>query len=286
METAFGVVGITSMAIHSINSLIQDINAVKDAPNVIADLKDELIAMEAVLVALDNARKNSQLENLTADVQVALQLANTNCQKSCEKFRLKLRQWSKHSEDGLHWRDRFRVGLFAERSVKALSAQLNCSKSTMNAAVSTAALISSSALSSDTKGRDLRTKEIEISKQIVEIDEQNALVQLAPQNFAEAPLSENEDRSEVMEQLRDQRVTLDESRKLLEDLLAQAHQVRTGEKITKVEISDGGKLIVGRINYEDEGDSCLDIHDIKATNHGKGVVGMIKGLDVNAFLND
>ena len=140
MEIAFGVVGITSTAIHSINSLIQDINAVKDAPNVIADLKDELIAMEAVLVALNNARKNSQLENFTPDVKVALQLANTNCQKSCDKFRVKLRQWTKHSEDGLHWRDRFRVGLFAEGSVKALSAQLNCSKSTMNAAVSTAAL--------------------------------------------------------------------------------------------------------------------------------------------------
>jgi hypothetical protein len=53
---------------------------------------------------------------------------------------MKLAQWTKHSKDNLHWWDRVRVGLFAEATVEALSEQLNRCKSTMNAAVSTAAL--------------------------------------------------------------------------------------------------------------------------------------------------
>lgn len=96
--------------------------------------------MEAVLVALDNAHKDSQLENLTPDVNTALQLAVTNCQKASEKFRMKLTRWTKHSDGKIHWWDRVRVGLFAEATIKALSEQLNRCKSTINAAVSTATL--------------------------------------------------------------------------------------------------------------------------------------------------
>lgn len=100
-------------------------------------------------------------------------------------------------------------------------------------------------------------------------------------------LDDHQGRAEVIEQLRDQQATLDDSRKLLEDLLAEAHQVRTGQRITKVDMSDGGRLLVGLINCDDDNSKIhQEIHDVKATNHGKGVVGIVKGLDVNAFLND
>jgi hypothetical protein len=52
-------------------------------------------------------------------------------------------------------------------------------------------------------------------------------------------------------------------------------------------MSDGGKLLVGLVNCKyDNGEIHQEIHDIKATNHGKGVVGIIKGFNVNAFLSD
>jgi hypothetical protein len=63
--------------------------------------------------------------------------------------------------------------------------------------------------------------------------------------------------------------------------------MRTGQKITKVYMSNGGKLLVGLINVDGGPEEvCQEIYDVKATNHGKGVVGMIKGFDANSFFND
>lgn len=136
--------------------------------------------------------------------------------------------------------------------------------------------------------RDLRSKEIEISQEMIEIDEQNAIAGMALQKVTdEQPLDDHQGHAEVIEQLQDQRAALDDSRKLLENLLAEAHQVRTGQKITRVDMRDGGRLLVGLINCDDgNNDIRQEIHDVKATNHGRGVVGIVKGVDVNAFLND
>lgn len=132
--------GIASAAVQSVNTLIHDINAIKDAPDLIADLRDELTAVKAVLMAINNAQEGSQLENLSPDSKKALQLAVTNCEKACDKFRLKLDRWTRHSDDKIHWWDRVRIGLFAEGTIEALSDQLDRYKSTMNTAVSTATL--------------------------------------------------------------------------------------------------------------------------------------------------
>jgi hypothetical protein len=132
--------GIASAAVHSVNTLIHDINAIKDAPELIADLRDELTAVKAVLMAINNAHGASQLENLSPGSKEALQVAVTNCEKACDKFRQKLDRWTRHSDDKIHWWDRVRVGLFAEGTIEALSDQLDRYKSTMNTAVSTATL--------------------------------------------------------------------------------------------------------------------------------------------------
>lgn len=135
-----GTLGIVGAAVQSITALIHEINAIRDAPGVIAGLRDELVAVEAILLVLDNAHKNSQLEHLTPDARTALQLAVTHCAKACTEFRNKIVRWTKHSGEKLHTWDRVRVGLFAERSVEALCEQLSRCKSTMNIAVSTATL--------------------------------------------------------------------------------------------------------------------------------------------------
>lgn len=100
-------------------------------------------------------------------------------------------------------------------------------------------------------------------------------------------LDENKDGAEVIKQLRYQGATLDVSEKLLESLIVEAHQVRTGQNITDINMSDGGRLLVGLFNCDDNnGRIRQDIHNVKATNHGKGVVGIAKGFDVNAFFNN
>ncbi|KAJ5293251.1 uncharacterized protein N7443_009204 [Penicillium atrosanguineum] len=135
-----GALGITEAALQSIQSLIHEIEAIKGAPDMIAGLKDELTGVEAILLALNNAQKNSQLEHLTPDVRKALSLAIMHCQKACSDFRIKIVQWTKRSGEKMHVWDRVRVGLFAERTVTTLCEQLNRYKSTMDTAVSTAIL--------------------------------------------------------------------------------------------------------------------------------------------------
>lgn len=126
--------------IKSINALIHDINATKDAPDGIMDQRSELAAVHAILTVLDDARKGSKLAALTPDVIAALQVAVASCETACDRFGAKLKRWTRHSEDRVHWWDRVRIGLFAEATIEALRKQLGCSKSTVNMAVSTAAL--------------------------------------------------------------------------------------------------------------------------------------------------
>ena len=132
---------------------------------------------------------------------------------------------------------------------------------------------------------DLYIKEREISQEISKIDEQLAEARITLQNVTQAQLlNDHQDGAEVIEQFQDQCAALDDSRKLLESLRAEAHQVRAQQKITDVDMSDGGRLLVGIINFDnDNGDVRQDIHNVKATNHGKGVIGMAKGFDVNSF---
>jgi hypothetical protein len=130
----------------------------------------------------------------------------------------------------------------------------------------------------------IEAKEMEIAQNMIELDEQDKLVGRALQNFTTHDC--NGDSVEVIEQLQEQRATLDDSRQLLEDLLAEAHQIRTGQVISKIDMSDGGRLLVGLINIDNSrGEIRQEIHDVKASNHGKGIVGIAKGVDVNTFLN-
>ncbi|GLA79168.1 hypothetical protein AtubIFM55763_002315 [Aspergillus tubingensis] len=293
-SVALGTLSIAQAALQSINTLIYAINAIKDAPSVIVELKNELAAVNAIkdapsvivelknelaavnaiLIALNDAQRDKKLEALTLEAKTALQLAITNCARACDNFSTKLKQWTKQSNEKIHWWDRVRIGLFAEATIEALSKQLSCCKSTMSTAVSTAVF-------------GLREKEITISQKMIEIDEQNTETEKALQQVNTAQYTDDSDPSGLIEQLQDQRITLDLSRKFLENLLSEAHHIRTGQKITKIDMSIGGKLLVGLINYESSREEVRqEIHDVKATSHGKGVVGMVKGFDVNSFFKD
>ncbi|OQE34854.1 hypothetical protein PENCOP_c015G08673 [Penicillium coprophilum] len=285
-----GAVGITSAVAHSIHELIQIINAIKSAPTEIADLKDELIVTEKVLLVLDDAN-GTQLELLPSNLKDTLQRTNTLCKNACDKFRVELVSWTKYSDDsdGLHWRDRVRFGVIGRSSVKSLCEQLERCKSNLNSAVAVTTMISTIALYSTTDAmqRDLQAEEIDISQQIVHIEEQSAAVQIDLYDSAEESLLDNQEYTLLRDQLNYQRATLDASQGLMKDLLARARQTRTSQNITGVEISEKGKLLVGRIGSENrEGELYQEIHNIKTTTSGKGIVGVVEGLDIKAFFKD
>jgi hypothetical protein len=135
--------------------------------------------------------------------------------------------------------------------------------------------------------RDFQARENEITQQIVNIKEQSAAVQRDQYYSAQASLSDNQEHTLLLEQLKYQRESLDASQGLMEDLLRQARKARIAQNITNVEMSENGKVLVGRMGFEDsEGEVYQDIHNVKATTSGKGIVGVAKGFDINAFFKD
>ncbi|KAJ5236726.1 hypothetical protein N7489_006817 [Penicillium chrysogenum] len=286
-----GSIGIASATTHSIHKLIQTIDAIKSAPTEIANLKDELLATEQVLLSLEDANRSSQLELLPSNSRQTLQRTNILCKDACDKFKDKLESWTKRSDDGvsMHWRDRIGFGILRQRFVKSLCEQLERYKSNVNSAVAITTMTSTLALRSTTNAiqKDFQARENEISRQIVEIEQQNTVVQMDLDDPTEVSLSDDQEHTLLIDQLNYQRATLEASQELMKDLLAQASQVRRGQRITGVEISEDGKAFVGKSGFENsEGDFYQEIHNVKATTGGKGIVGAVKGLDINEFFKD
>jgi hypothetical protein len=140
----------------------------------------------------------------------------------------------------------------------------------------------------------LRTKEIELARAIIETDKEASEVDMKLQNLSiAASINEDKDdqttsdRIRVIEQLKDQRASLSASRKAFEGLVSEAHHTRTGQRISHVNMRDGGKLLVGLINTDGgEGQAVQEIHDINAQRGGMGIVGIAKGVDINGFFKN
>jgi Fungal N-terminal domain of STAND proteins len=139
-----GVVGITSAALHSLKELLNSIDAIKKAPSVIANIKEDLKSVEAVLCSLDKALKAKDLlpealKPLIQDVQV--ECAVTNCLRACNTFNTTLSHWMRHSsESKTFWWDQVRAGYFGEAKVQTFTRQLAACKATVSIALSTANL--------------------------------------------------------------------------------------------------------------------------------------------------
>ena len=132
--------------------------------------------------------------------------------------------------------------------------------------------------------RQLRDNEIRIAQQMKAMDDQKAEVEMALQQANTAQQTDNNP-SGTPGQLREQLDTLSLSRKSLEYLVSQSHQLRTGQKFTKVAVSDGGKLLAGLINYESDIEAQQEFHEINVTGSGSASLGVGKNADGNSFFS-
>lgn len=93
-----------------------------------------------------------------------------------------------------------------------------------------------------------------------------------------------DDAEHDLEDLSAQRASLQRTQDVYETLLSDVHFQRTGQKISDIEMSDGGRLLVGKINVKDgSGDIKQDIKNVKASGQGKGMVGVAEGVDIDSF---
>lgn len=132
------------------------------------------------------------------------------------------------------------------------------------------------------------TKETEIAGAVVARDKQMMDVENRLQEVSIAdPTQEGdeaaEEKAKVFQQINEERAALNASRKVLEGLLSKT-QERTGISITNVRMSRGGQVLSGLINTQGKyTNSNVTIDNIEATSGGKGVAGIVEGVNLDNF---
>jgi hypothetical protein len=97
LGVAASVVSITVPALHGARLLLGDLKKVKDAPETVQCLKDDVRSVDMELTSL-GALKDQDWESLGESV--AEESKTTIRVKACDLFRADLQRWTRHSEDG------------------------------------------------------------------------------------------------------------------------------------------------------------------------------------------
>lgn len=140
LSFAASVVGITVPALHCTRLLLDDLEKLKDAPKTVKRLADDVHSVDAALKLLQDV-KDREWESLGTSVAKRAKTTISSCTQACDLFRIDLKRWTRHSEDGkLAWKDRANVGFIKHGQIKAMSEQLQNCKATINTLVSIATL--------------------------------------------------------------------------------------------------------------------------------------------------
>lgn len=139
-SVAASAVSVTVPALHGARLLLDDIRNIIDAPRTVRNLEEDISATLGIRDAFERVgeREWQLLGQIVADqATTSIQL----CDKACEEFRTDLQKWTKHSKGNiLSLRDKTTVGFFKDRQIRAMAAQLQSCKMTLNSAISLATL--------------------------------------------------------------------------------------------------------------------------------------------------
>ncbi|KXX74516.1 hypothetical protein MMYC01_206179 [Madurella mycetomatis] len=134
------IVGIAAPAVHCVHLLLEDLQKIVDAPEILKSLKNDLLSVDQALTSLQ-AVSDPQWKLLGETVVIQSKAATTSCRESCDRFRTALNRWTRHSEDGkLSLRDRAMVGFLKQGHIKSMSEQLQHCKITLTSVVCIATL--------------------------------------------------------------------------------------------------------------------------------------------------
>jgi Fungal N-terminal domain of STAND proteins len=143
LSIAAAVTGITVAAIKSAQKLLQFIEAIQEAPVAIANISEDLQAVDAILRSLNKALQGPQLsdELKTSIENGTLQSAVQSCQDLCNEFSTALKRWMKHStENKTFWLDRATAGYLREHKTNNFRVKLSTYKATINMALNASTL--------------------------------------------------------------------------------------------------------------------------------------------------
>ena len=85
----------------------------------------------------------------------------------------------------------------------------------------------------------------------------------------------------IVHEIEEQAIEIDQSRTFLDKLRSELHCLRTGQRI---EFRKGGRLLVGTMNpLPGSHRITQSFNNVTVGENGKGVVGVVRDFDVNAF---
>jgi hypothetical protein len=141
LSIAASIVGVTVPALHGARLLLDDLQKINDAPETVERLQNDVRSVNMALSSLQTV-KDREWESLSRTVAEDSKRAISTCRTACDKFRIDLQRWTRHSGDGkLTWQDRANVGFFKQGRIKTMSEQLQNCKVTINSVVSIATLL-------------------------------------------------------------------------------------------------------------------------------------------------
>lgn len=109
-----GIVSIGAPALQGLRLLLHDLQSIRDAPETIGNLKDDIWAIELALASLQ-AISEQKWESLGTTVADEVKATIATCTKACEIFRSDLQRWTGRSRDGrLSRLDRAKVWIFKQ----------------------------------------------------------------------------------------------------------------------------------------------------------------------------
>jgi hypothetical protein len=140
LSVTASIIGITVPALHGIRLLLDDLQKIRDAPDVVKDLQDDIVSVDMALSSVQ-AVQNQEWETLGGTVEEEAKAAISACGRACARLRADLQCWTSHSPDGKpSWQDRANIGFFKQGRIRSILGQLQTCKITINLVVSIATL--------------------------------------------------------------------------------------------------------------------------------------------------
>lgn len=140
LSLAANIAGVVIPALHGMRLLLRDLQDIKDAPRALKDLENEILLVDGALSSLQTV-ESEDIDHLGANVGDNLKSTIDICSTACEKFRVDLQRWTRHSqEQKLSWRDRSVIGFWKQSHIKSIQSKLQNCQVNITSVVSTATL--------------------------------------------------------------------------------------------------------------------------------------------------
>lgn len=140
LSVVAGATGFITFALHGIRVLWQDLDNIKQAPENILSLKDELRSVERVISSLESIG-DDDWKHVNANVVTEVKWNVESCTRTCEMFRLKVQHWTRHSTgEKLSLIDRPHIGFFRSSEIKSMHGKLQAYKTSISCVTSVGTL--------------------------------------------------------------------------------------------------------------------------------------------------